>query len=1094
MYNFLSLTDKESVRVFIANDLKIHELHVDATKQRTQLSQSSNEQKSRKAHVFDIPLQKLDMKIVKMDNFELNVPVFLCACIDSIRYHIKNEGLFRKCGVKERVDTLVNIVNDGSFSTLSTVPVNDVCLLLKKFLQRLPQPLITYYIQQLLFECLQQKAPLTDENEKISIYLNILLLLPDEHLYSLIYILRFLSDIAKQQQSNKMDARNLAICLGQGLMRCESKQAMTESYVNSVTHICEILIIHADKLCFIKKSIYDRAQMLLSLQQQSTTENADVGDDSCLINTGGKQSLNGKGDCGKKRRSGTVKEFFAQISSRWRRHSSSNNDSRDQTTIFLDQSGKLSSSHHQYHSNSNGGHCLSSSTTSKRKSSDDPYSGTNTKRAVHLNSCISCSSKPKSEKLSVPDGVCASANTNRFTSPISAFRRKKKIPGSSTSEEQGFPFKIENSHIPYLHFTDEVPSRFSNSSNNQKHSTADGTSSSTTTAIPLLPTPVLPTSSINKSLDSKKLNILEKWSKASRRGERKMPLKAIHGEMIMSSSTSTQSPLSPSPISCKHHQPFIVENRLGSSVNGKNNNINTNTPIHHFHHSSNAGDLSRRRHSDDVITFPSRSRRSVSTNVNNNHTNSNHSQYYHHQNHSYFAQEQTVTQSAPTDLNYTQEEIDEFDETNDELNLAVVVVADDLQSLRAYSEPIVGNLGGFQSEQDSGSLNVAFIDEQEALSEQIMTKDNQEDEMVKDPTTNEHIHSIDVVRDTSDTMSLQMTIATLTDNETLTKTLCTTDQHLIEMECTDDGDEVLDKSVLIPLEENNIYNKENNFNDLEEILKCSENRRVSLSNSDSEEQIQLYSAHQKSSTTPACDLKPITPKLPILSSSSYSRLSSAVSLIRSATMTTSSRKKRSSSASLPTGHNHHSIYFSLRQPLQEHSSPNNNNYSNFLSLPSTTTIMTNKLSNLDNEENLLGINGRESLLHLRDELAGRVFRQVLAFEKRTNNEKQQTKTIPIDISFSSPSFVHHSTTGTTVQVTPMPSLFNVLSTPLSTTPELLLERALIQQHKNHSSSTRIKRQATSELTSTVKRLQNTPLKRWKNVRQSHGNWRTTSKH
>ena len=78
---------------------------------------------------------------------------------------------------------------------------------------------------------------------------------------------------------------------------------------------------------------------------------------------------------------------------------------------------------------------------------------------------------------------------NRFTSPISAFRRKKKTPGSSN--DPGFPFKIEHSHLPQLlHFTDEVPLRFTNAVIN----TASAVSSSSTTTpngqLTNLPTPI----------------------------------------------------------------------------------------------------------------------------------------------------------------------------------------------------------------------------------------------------------------------------------------------------------------------------------------------------------------------------------------------------------------------------------------------------------------------------------------------------------------------------------------------------------------------------------------------------------------------------
>ena len=90
-------------------------------------------------------------------------------------------------------------------------------------------------------------------------------------------------------------------------------------------------------------------------------------------------------------------------------------------------------------------------------------------------------------------------NANRFTSPLTAFRRKKKTlshnndpgrpprPSSRQSRDShcssvGFPFKIEHSHLPQLlHFTDEVPLRFTNNGVNPASSVSSSSSSLSTT-------------------------------------------------------------------------------------------------------------------------------------------------------------------------------------------------------------------------------------------------------------------------------------------------------------------------------------------------------------------------------------------------------------------------------------------------------------------------------------------------------------------------------------------------------------------------------------------------------------------------------------
>lgn len=93
------------------------------------------------------------------------------------------------------------------------------------------------------------------------------------------------------------------------------------------------------------------------------------------------------------------------------------------------------------------------------------------------------------EKSSLPDH-------NRFTSPMSAFRRKKKTSGTGNNDPGksftssfffiiinkylGFPFKIEHAHLPQLlHFTDEVPARFTNPSASSSSSSTSGTAAVT---------------------------------------------------------------------------------------------------------------------------------------------------------------------------------------------------------------------------------------------------------------------------------------------------------------------------------------------------------------------------------------------------------------------------------------------------------------------------------------------------------------------------------------------------------------------------------------------------------------------------------------
>lgn len=147
--------------------------------------------------------------------------------------------------------------------------------------------------------------------KKIDIYLNILLLLPDEHLHTLIYILRFLHEITQHERENKMNAKNLAICVGPGIMRTSTDgkgNIMTEQCATSVSDIVESLILNATKLGHVTDSIYERSQMLLEMRQKEAAQN---GDDSFAIENGVKHGIGGGKILDpantKKRRSGSVK-------------------------------------------------------------------------------------------------------------------------------------------------------------------------------------------------------------------------------------------------------------------------------------------------------------------------------------------------------------------------------------------------------------------------------------------------------------------------------------------------------------------------------------------------------------------------------------------------------------------------------------------------------------------------------------------------------------------------------------------------------------------------------------------------------------------
>ena len=201
-----------------------------------------------------------------------------------------------------------------------------------------------------------------------------------------------------------------------------------------------------------------------------------------------------------------------------------------------------------------------------------------------------------------------------------------------------------------------------------------------------------------------------------------------------------------------------------------------------------------RRHSDDVVstslsTTAYRPRRSISSSGGQQQTrhvvclmnNYSHSLPSNQQQNTSDddESEQTTgeTQSMPSSLNLTQESYDEEEEIANELNLAVVVGNEDLQSLRAFVTEQINH--------ENASLDVAFIDETDLERQKVLIDEDQQQQC-----------------DQSNAMDIPT-------NDTLSQTIVANgEQQSIEMQDVHQS------------------------NDLDEILRRNENRGIRLTDSD----------------------------------------------------------------------------------------------------------------------------------------------------------------------------------------------------------------------------------------------------------------------
>ncbi|KAF5274760.1 hypothetical protein FQR65_LT04313 [Abscondita terminalis] len=128
-------------------------------------------------------------------------------------------GLFRKPGVRSRIQALKNIVeSQGENINFNEQQAYDVADMIKQYFRELPEAVLTNKLSETFILIFQYVPPyLRKEAVRCT-----LLLMPDEHREVLQTILFYLLKIAKCSDVNQMNENNLAICFAPSLFQYSS--------------------------------------------------------------------------------------------------------------------------------------------------------------------------------------------------------------------------------------------------------------------------------------------------------------------------------------------------------------------------------------------------------------------------------------------------------------------------------------------------------------------------------------------------------------------------------------------------------------------------------------------------------------------------------------------------------------------------------------------------------------------------------------------------------------------------------------------------------------------------------------------------------
>ncbi|CAG7826488.1 unnamed protein product [Allacma fusca] len=249
------------------------------------------------------PDQFLETVEVILENgnlVRLCVPHVVKQTCEFIRKYITVEGIFRKSGLSSRVQSLKQRFSEKDTDIFNPDDtVFDASSVLKQYLRELPNPLIPADIQPMFLKCLDHQ----DERTRIDSILMCIYLLPVSNIHILAYLMKFLFDVVKHSNANKMGYKNLALVLTPNIMPVEEKKSLQKGKdsiqseklaLEKNRRAMEILILYGDYVGWVSSKLY-KAIEVQSLYKSSDDE---------LENDRGRDGRR------KKRRSGSLTRMF----------------------------------------------------------------------------------------------------------------------------------------------------------------------------------------------------------------------------------------------------------------------------------------------------------------------------------------------------------------------------------------------------------------------------------------------------------------------------------------------------------------------------------------------------------------------------------------------------------------------------------------------------------------------------------------------------------------------------------------------------------------------------------------------------------------
>lgn len=152
-----------------------------------------------------------------------NVPLIVRKCVDEIESRgLTAVGIYRISGNARRKKQLRAEFDENSsavdLSEENCPDVNVIAGILKDYLRELPEPLIPRQMSEALVRAFEDGISDKSFEVKKQLLNSLLRRLPETNRETLVFLLNHLMKVLAQKEQNRMDARNLSVCLGPVLL------------------------------------------------------------------------------------------------------------------------------------------------------------------------------------------------------------------------------------------------------------------------------------------------------------------------------------------------------------------------------------------------------------------------------------------------------------------------------------------------------------------------------------------------------------------------------------------------------------------------------------------------------------------------------------------------------------------------------------------------------------------------------------------------------------------------------------------------------------------------------------------------------------